>query len=40
MMNALITIDDALRLLAEADTPEGLVDLANKAEAMRVFARR
>jgi MT-A70 len=36
----LITIDDALRALAEARTPEELIDLANKAEALRRYAAR
>src|SRR5215813_3087514 len=36
----LITIDDALRALAEARTPEQLIGLANKAEALRRYAQR
>src|SRR5215472_9351175 len=36
----LITIDDALRALAEARTPEQLIGLGNKAEAMRRYAQR
>jgi N6-adenosine-specific RNA methylase IME4 len=36
----LINIDDALRALAEARTPEQLIDLSNKAEALRRYAQR
>jgi N6-adenosine-specific RNA methylase IME4 len=36
----LISIDDALRAIAEARTPEELIDLANKAEALRRYAAR
>jgi N6-adenosine-specific RNA methylase IME4 len=39
-VDELITIDDAFRSLADANTPEELVDLANRAEAMRVYARQ
>lgn len=37
---ALVTIDMALSALAEANTPDELVDLADKAEAMRAYAKR
>ena len=40
MTNFLITIDDALRALAEAHTPERLIDLANTAETLRRYAQR
>jgi N6-adenosine-specific RNA methylase IME4 len=36
----LISIDDALRALAEARTPEQLIDLSNRAEALRRYAQR
>jgi N6-adenosine-specific RNA methylase IME4 len=36
----LITIDDALRALAEARTPEQLIDLSNTAETLRRYAQR
>ena len=36
----LISIDDALRALAEARTPEQLIDLANTAETLRRYAQR
>jgi len=36
----LITVDDALRALAEARTPEQLVRLANTAETLRRYAQR
>jgi hypothetical protein len=36
----LITVDDALRTLAEARTPEQLFDLANRAETLRRYAQR
>jgi hypothetical protein len=36
----LITIDDALRALADAHTPEQLIGLANTAEALRRYAQR
>jgi N6-adenosine-specific RNA methylase IME4 len=36
----LISIDDALRALAEARTPEQLIGLANTAEALRRYAQR
>ena len=35
----LITIDDALRALAEARTPEQLIGLANVAESLRLYAQ-
>jgi hypothetical protein len=37
---SLITVDDALRALAEARSPEQLIDLATTAETLRHFARR
>jgi len=37
---SLISIDDALRALSEARTPELLIDLSNRAEALRRFAQR
>jgi N6-adenosine-specific RNA methylase IME4 len=37
---SLITIDDAMRALAEAHTPERLLDLANTAETLRRYAQR
>jgi N6-adenosine-specific RNA methylase IME4 len=37
---SLISIDDALRALAVARTPEQLIDLSNRAEALRRFAQR
>jgi hypothetical protein len=40
LSNFLITIDDALRALAEAHTPERLIDLANTAETLRRYAQR
>jgi hypothetical protein len=40
LSQSLISIDDALRALAEARTPEELIDLANKAEALRRYAQR
>ena len=40
MSKFLITIDDALRALAEAHTPERLIDLANTAETLRRYAQR
>lgn len=36
----MISIDDALRALAEARTPEELIILSNKAEALRRYAQR
>jgi N6-adenosine-specific RNA methylase IME4 len=36
----LISIDDALRALAEARAPEQLIDLSNRAEALRRYAQR
>ena len=36
----LITIDDALRALAEARTPEQLIDLSNTGETLRRYAQR
>jgi hypothetical protein len=36
----LITVDDALRALAEARSPEQLIDLANTAETLRRYAQR
>jgi N6-adenosine-specific RNA methylase IME4 len=36
----LITIDDALRALAEASTPEQMIGLANTAETLRRYAQR
>ena len=36
----LITVDDALRALAEARNPEQLVRLANTAETLRRYAQR
>jgi hypothetical protein len=36
----LISIDDALRALAEARSPEQLIGLANTAETLRRYARR
>jgi hypothetical protein len=36
----LISIDDALRTLAEARTSEQLIDLANTAETLRRYAQR
>jgi len=36
----LITIDDALRALAEARSPEQLIGLANTAETLRRYAQR
>jgi hypothetical protein len=36
----LISIDDALRALAEARTPQEMVKLANTAEALRRYAQR
>jgi hypothetical protein len=40
MSQSLITIDDAMRALAEAHTPEQLLDLANTAETLRRYAQR
>ena len=40
MSQSLISIDDALRALSEARTPELLIDLSNRAEALRRFAQR
>lgn len=40
MSNFLITVDDALRALAEARTPEQLIGLANTAETLRRYAQR
>ena len=40
MSNSLISIDDALRVLAEARTPDQLIELANKAETLRRYAQR
>jgi hypothetical protein len=37
---SLITIDDAMRALAEAHTPEQFLDLANTAETLRRYAQR
>jgi N6-adenosine-specific RNA methylase IME4 len=36
----LISIDDAVRSIAETRTPEELIDVANKAEALRRYAAR
>src|ERR1700755_2335642 len=36
----LITVDDALRALAEARSPEQLIGLANTAESLRRYAQR
>jgi hypothetical protein len=36
----LISIDDALRAIAEARIPEVLINLANKAEALRRYSAR
>src|ERR1700748_3645952 len=36
----LITVDDALRALAEARSPEQLIGLANTAERLRRYAQR
>src|ERR1700719_1214112 len=36
----LITVDDALRALAEARSPEQLIRLANTAETLRRYAQR
>jgi hypothetical protein len=36
----LITVDDALRALAEARNPEQLIELANTAETLRRYAQR
>jgi site-specific DNA-methyltransferase (adenine-specific) len=38
--NLLVTIDAALNALASANSPDDLIDLANKAEALRSYARR
>ena len=40
MSQFLTTVDDALRALAEARTPEQLIDLANTAETLRRYAQR
>ena len=40
MSQFLITVDDALRALAEARTPEQMIDLANTAETLRRYAQR
>jgi N6-adenosine-specific RNA methylase IME4 len=40
LSNFLITVDDALRALAEARTPEQLIGLANTAETLRRYAQR
>jgi N6-adenosine-specific RNA methylase IME4 len=40
MSQFLITIDAAMRALASANTPQDLIDLADKAEAFRSYARR
>ena len=40
LSQSLISIDDALRRLAEAHTPEQLIGLANTAEALRRYAQR
>lgn len=36
----MITIDAALHALASAKTPEELIDIADKAEALRMYAKR
>jgi hypothetical protein len=38
--NFLISIDDAMRALAEARSPEQLIELANTAESLRRYAQR
>lgn len=40
MSNLPVTIDDALRALAEARTPQELIGLANTAETLRRYAQR
>ena len=40
MSQFLITVDDALRALAEARSPEQLVRLGNTAETLRRYAQR
>src|SRR5580765_80430 len=40
MTQDLTLIDTAMRALAEARAPNELIDLANKAEAMRRYAQR
>ena len=40
MNQALVTVDGAMRALAAANTPEELIDLASKAEAMRRYAQK
>ena len=40
MSQLLITVDDALRALAEARSPEQLIGFANTAETLRRYAQR
>ena len=40
MSQFLITVDDALRALAEARNPEQSIELANPAETLRRYAQR
>ena len=40
MSQFLISVDDALRALAEAQTAEQMIDLSNRAEALRRYAQR
>jgi hypothetical protein len=40
MEQPLITVDAALHALASATTPDELINLANRAAALQVYARR
>jgi hypothetical protein len=40
MNSFLTTVDAAFQALANANTPEELIDLADRAEAMRSYAKR
>jgi hypothetical protein len=40
MNSFLTTVDAAFQALADANTPEELIDLADRAEAMRSYAKR
>jgi hypothetical protein len=40
MNSFLTTVDAAFQALANANTPEELIDLADRAEAMRAYAKR
>jgi hypothetical protein len=40
MSQPLITVDAALHALASATTPDELINLANQAAALQIYARR